>query len=140
MGGVTEHELCGGPGGVPALPVIVHDPQVESLGSEGAGGDTPVTPGLVSGLVWFVEDNGPSIVYLREGKKVDIGDEGIEDEGEMVNSSLTSIDKVERGDGVEVLTSRFEAGEEEEGLFPGDGRNGRTSLTDLKDDFVVGID
>jgi hypothetical protein len=86
---------------------VGHDPDIEGFGQERAGGDAPVAPGGVSGLlVPLVEDDGPGIVDLGEGEEVCVGDEVVEEEVEMVESDLTGVGVVEGRDGVEVLDMR----------------------------------
>ena len=139
MTAAFSHELCGGGGKSPVVPVEVGNIQVESLGDQGTCGDAP--PGATQRArlpMTFVQHNRPCTVQVSCCTEVDVGDDHVQEGSEMFMTSRASCEVVASRDGEQVKNIRSNTLEKCDSFLCGERRKGRTRLGEL-DDVAVGL-
>ena len=85
----------------------------------------------------LMKDAGPDSVKLFQRCKIDLIDDGVEEEVEMLKTFKASIDEVRRGDGEKIIDFRLERVQEVRGVSGGDCRDFCAISSNLKDVFIV---
>ena len=86
---------------------------VQSFGQQRTRGYCPVGSVRLTVLVVALEEHhGPDFIEAADGGEVDVGNDGVEKEGEMKYSLKACVDEMMSSDAVQVIYIRSEAVEE----------------------------